>query len=147
WVHETDVIDVMPDDESVLGFKNRWYRHVLQMYELCEVIEGTTIRIARAPVFLATKWDAFEDRGEGDWYGSADIEDIVSVVSGRAELVDEIGASEPELRAYLVERTVRMIDSGLMEDVVTGALPDAAQIPGLLSRVSVRFREIAEIRR
>lgn len=146
WMHDADVIDVMPDDETVLRFKNRWYGQVLKMFDLCEVVAGTTIRIAQAPVFLATKWDAFEDRGRNDWYGSADIEDIVNVVAGRAGVVDEIGATGSELREYLVKQATDFVDSSVLEDVIAGALPDAAQIPGLLPRVSGRFSEISRIR-
>ena len=45
-----------------------------------------------APYFLATKIEAFESRGEGDFYGSHDLEEIITLLDGREFLFDEISA-------------------------------------------------------
>jgi hypothetical protein len=102
WRSEGDVLDVLPVDGSVLGFRNAWYGHVRLEPIQYELQPGKVIQIASAPAFLATKWDAFHDRGADDWYGSHDLEDIVTVVAGRPELFDEIAGAAPELRTYLV---------------------------------------------
>lgn len=80
WLVRDVEVDLMPTDESILGFSNRWYP---------------------APVFLATKFEAFETRGRNDVLISHDLEDIVNVVEGRAGIVEEIAAAESALRAYL----------------------------------------------
>jgi len=43
-----------------------------------------------APYFLATKLEAFDGRGKGDYLSSHDIEDIVAVLDGRPEILDEL---------------------------------------------------------
>jgi len=43
--------------------------------------------------FLATKYVAFSDRGNGDHYGSHDLEVFITVVDGRADIVAEIRAA------------------------------------------------------
>jgi hypothetical protein len=62
WRCGNDVLDVMPADGSVLGFRNAWYGVALDTAVQYVLEPGVTIRIAAAPAFLATKWDAFHDR-------------------------------------------------------------------------------------
>jgi DNA helicase HerA-like ATPase len=40
-------------------------------------------------------------RGKGDFVGSRDLEDLVSVIDGRAALVSEIQQESIELRSYV----------------------------------------------
>jgi hypothetical protein len=44
------------------------------------------IRVVTAPYFIATKLEAYKGRGKGDFVGSHDLEDLVSVVDGRENL-------------------------------------------------------------
>jgi hypothetical protein len=142
WRAGTDVIDVMPADEEILHFKGDWYPIALRTAQSCSITDTLTIRIASAPAFLATKWEAFTERGEGDWYSSHDVEDIIMVVAGRPELLDEIDAAEPELREFLIRSTASMFDAGVAEDVIAGALPETRAVPGLLSTVMATFEQI-----
>ena len=74
-----------------------------------------------APYFLATKVDAFLNRGEGDYYGSHDLEDLIVVVDGRPEIVDEVRTNAtPELRAFLRDSL-----DGMWSRLTTEALPGA----------------------
>jgi hypothetical protein len=59
------------------------------------------IRIVTPPLFLATKLEAFRGRGRGDFLASHDLEDIITVIDGRRELLDDVRASAPLLRAYI----------------------------------------------
>jgi len=47
------------------------------------LLSGRIISLIAAPVFIATKLEAFHDRGGGDFLASHDLEDIVTVVDGR----------------------------------------------------------------
>ena len=51
---------------------------------------GTMIKLITAPTFLATKFEAYSDRGGADMLASHDIEDIVNVVDGRPGLLEEV---------------------------------------------------------
>lgn len=139
WRSGGDLLDVMPVDGSVLGFRNAWYEAALETAVDHRLEAGLTIRIAAAPAFIATKWDAFHDRGGDDWYASHDVQDIVTVVAGRPEIVQELAASETELREYVIAETEAFVSSGITEDVLAAALPDARMIPELIPRVLQRF--------
>ena len=57
------------------------------------------IRVITAPHFLATKLEAFRGGG-GDFLASHDLEDLVFVIDGRSEIVEEVRAETPLLREY-----------------------------------------------
>jgi hypothetical protein len=55
-----------------------------------ELEPGLTILMVSPVYFCASKLEAFGDRGKNDYLGSRDLEDLIAVVDGRAELVGEI---------------------------------------------------------
>ena len=101
-------VDVMPTDAAVLGFTNPWYQQAIATASTRD-IGGTTIRLISAPCFLATKFAAFADRGDSDYYASHDLEDILAVVDGRPSLIDEIAAADQTVRSYLVQSAGRLL--------------------------------------
>lgn len=145
WRLGEDRVDVMPADEEILGFKNRWYGVGIRTAQGLNLAQDLAIHIVTAPVFLATKWEAFADRGGKDWYGSHDIEDIVAVVAGRPELYAEFRSADRELQVYVADQGAAFLGSGAADDVIAGALPDARTIEGLVGRVRRRFEAIAGI--
>ncbi len=69
WVTPTGVlVDVMPPDPTLLGFSNPWYPLGLSHSETRELPTGLMIRVFPVGVFLASKIEAFRDRGRNDWY-------------------------------------------------------------------------------
>lgn len=102
-------LDLMPSDPGVLGFSNRWYGAVLENAVAAEVGDGITVRVADAPSFVATKLEAFLDRGRGDYLSSHDLEDVLSVVDGRAKLAAELATAPPELRSFVAETFARLL--------------------------------------
>lgn len=126
WVARGTTLDVMPLDEKVLGFSNRWYRAALATAIQRRLADDLQIRIVTAPLFLATKIDAFKSRGKGDFSTSHDLEDLVSVVDGRPEIVEEVQAATPELQAYLRAEIDALLSARVFLDALPGyLLPDA----------------------
>jgi hypothetical protein len=66
WVHQGTILDVMPLDEKILGFSNRWYRAAMKSLVTGRLTDDIEIRVVTAPLFIATKLEAFQGRGEGD---------------------------------------------------------------------------------
>ena len=56
-----------------------------------------SIKVVSAIAFIATKLDAFDDRGDGDYQASHDLEDIISVVDGRERLISELAVAPREM--------------------------------------------------
>ena len=92
------VLDVMPTHERILGFGNPWYHPALTSAQTVVLPTGERIRAVTAPYFLATKLEAFARRGHGDYLASVDMEDIITVIDGRPEIVGEMTGADLELR-------------------------------------------------
>lgn len=90
WRQKKTTLDVMPLGERILGFSNRWYEPAMDSAEIRELELGLRVRVVTAVFSCATKLEAFAGRGKGDYFSSHDLEDLIAVVDGRAELVQEI---------------------------------------------------------
>jgi hypothetical protein len=125
WVQGSVVLDVMPLDEDILGFSNRWYRAAMEGAELHRLSPDLDVRVVTAPYFLATKLEAFRGRGGGDIVASKDLEDVVTVLDGRPSLVAEVREEPAELIAFLRGEIDQLIANPRFEDALSGyLLPD-----------------------
>lgn len=94
-------VDVMPTSSEVLGFANKWYPAGFESAIEKKVEEGLTIKIFKPEYFIATKLEAFRDRGEGDGRFSPDFEDIVFVLNYRNQIWEELNQADIKLKEYL----------------------------------------------
>jgi predicted nucleotidyltransferase len=123
WVSGDLILDLMPTDPSILGFTNRWYSPALACARKFE-IGKYEIRVITAPYFLATKLEAFHGRGKND-FSSHDLEDIVTVIDGRPELVEEVHAAPVDLQRYLSTDFKALLSNRNFLDALPGhLLPD-----------------------
>jgi len=130
WTHRPSglELDVMPTDEQILGFSNRWYSDALRVAVDVRLRSGTVIRAVPPPYLLATKLGAFRGRGhtgagDPDYLGSRDFGDIVALIDGRIELVGEVRESPPPLRDYIADEFSRMQVDFRFDGGVAGGLP------------------------
>lgn len=139
WLIDGIVVDVMPTDEEILGFSNRWYRDAMQHASVRFIAEDIAIRLVTAPYFLATKIDAFHSRGSDDYIGSHDMEDIITLIDGRPEIVDEVGNAPDEVKEFLSGQFGAFLISRSFLDALPGHLfPDSAsqqRVPLLIERI------------
>lgn len=112
WFYDDVILDVMPTDENILGFGNRWYKKAIEYSKSHSLTDELNIKIVSAPYYIATKLEAFKTRGKMDFYASHDFEDIISVIDGRLEVIKEIHQSDEKLKNYLIEN-FREIDNNL----------------------------------
>ncbi|MGF6557065.1 putative nucleotidyltransferase [Pseudomonas sp. S30_BP2TU TE3576] len=96
------IVDVMPSDPAVLGYANRWFVEGLAQAVKFALPSGLEIQIFKSTYFLATKLEAFSGRGEGDPYHK-DVEDIVILIDGRPELLEEVRGAETELLQFIAK--------------------------------------------
>jgi len=140
WRIDGVKVDLMPPDDRILGFSNKWDAAAIGNAESGTLPGGTKIRVVTAPDFVATKLEAFAGRGGGHYAASHDIEDIVAVVDGRAELVREVRASPEDVRVYLASTVGRLLQTPQFADAIPGHLPpdDASQerLPLVMERLS-----------
>lgn len=129
WIHtETGVLfDLMPVDPRVLGFSNRWYAEAVRSAETVSIGDGITIRRVSGPAFVATKLEAFADpnRGANDFLASHDLEDVLNVVDGRPELIEELAAAPQPLRDAVRQSISTLLRNRNFANALPGLIADA----------------------
>jgi hypothetical protein len=126
-------------------FQNRWYGEAVRSSYTISLKKSLTIRVITAPVFLATKLEAFKSRGREDYFGSHDLEDALSVIDGRAELLDEVRAAQPALREYLADEWGALVRDPRFVDALPGHLPPDPSSQARVSPLIRRCEAISQI--
>ena len=80
------------------------------------------IRVVTSVYFCATKLEAFSGRGQNDYQSSHDLEDLMAVVDGRAELIEEIRAGDKDVRAYIAAEIGKLLSIRKFLDALPGYL-------------------------
>lgn len=138
-------VDVMPMDERVLGFSNRWYPLAVSTAEYFALPSGLRIRLIQAPVFIATKLEAFANRGDGDFLFSHDLGDLIAVIDGRDTLLDECRLHAPELLEYLQAQFSALLANRAFIQALSGHLsPDSAN-QSRLPLLEHKLRKLASL--
>lgn len=124
WFWNRMQLDLVPLDEKVLGFANPWYRVGYENALTAELTDGLRLRHLSAPHFLATKFEAFKDRGQNDVYLSHDLEDIMTVVEGRSTLVQEVLAAHEAVRQHVGQSVAALLKMPAFHNALPGLLSD-----------------------
>ena len=117
WLVDRIKVDIMPTQEEILGFSNRWYLPAIKNADQLQLEDDLTIKLVSPPYFLATKIEAFNGRGGGDYLASHDMEDIITVLDGRPEIVTEIRSSSDDLKDFLSQTFRALLANAEFRDV------------------------------
>ena len=100
---------------------NRWF--MLGFQRAVEYnLEGVIIKILPLPYFLASKMEAFFDRGIRDLYGSHDFEDILYIFNYASTLEEQVLSVDEEIKMHLIECIKNILRSDNILAVITGHL-------------------------
>ena len=113
-------IDIMLADDSSLGTSNRWYNIGLER-KTKVLAQNQEIFIFSAPVFIATKFEAFRSRG-GDYRTSHDFEDIIYILDNRTTIVSEINVEQKEVNNFLKSEFNKILQSSYAEEILSSHL-------------------------
>lgn len=137
-------VDIMPSEGNILGFTNRWYDYALRTADEHPLPDGSSVRVVSAPAFIATKLEAFHDRGQADYIVSHDLEDIIAVVDGRPELLDDIKEADLNVREYIRDCFAKLLNAEQFVDSIgMHLLPDEAS-QARAKIIIERLRAVAE---
>ncbi|GAB4284280.1 MAG: hypothetical protein Kow0029_30820 [Candidatus Rifleibacteriota bacterium] len=141
WHINSVIVDLMPCDESILGFSNKWYKEAVKNFTVVN-IAGTAIRIVSAPYFIATKIEAFLGRGNNDFLGSADLEDIITILDGRSEVVSEIKAADKKLQTYIAKNFSDWLQNKDFINILPGLIAPDSTSQDRFDFIVSRIKEI-----
>jgi predicted nucleotidyltransferase len=115
-------VDVMPTDENVLGFSNRWYKKGFEHIIKYQVDDQVKVNIFSSPYFIASKLEAFNGRGRKDGRTSQDFEDIVFVLDNRKSIWAEMQDADVEVRSCLMEEWAGLLRIPYHEEWISAHL-------------------------
>ena len=144
WVWNGVMLDLMPSEPGILGFHNRWYPLAVKTARKARLPGGREISVITAPLFVATKFEAFYGRGKGDYLASHDLEDLITVIDGREELIVEIQNSDSELRHYIATEMNKLLEDDDFQLALPGHFPGDAASQARLPELLRRMRLIAQ---
>ncbi|WP_051088781.1 hypothetical protein [Lamprocystis purpurea] len=122
---DTLIVDFMPQDEQVLGFTNRWYALALETAQSYRLTSELTIPLVTPALFVATKLEAYRGRGRNDPLASHDLEDLINLFDGRADIVEQIAAADAEVRRFIAIEIAALLQNRDFSNAVSGNLRDS----------------------
>jgi hypothetical protein len=139
WLFNTEIgkvfLDVMPIDEKILGFSNRWYKEAIVEAVEISLPSGISIRVVSPAYFLATKFEAFMGRGKGDYF-SHDLEDIVFVLENREKLIVELMDSPKQLKQYFSQQAESLLNDDFF-NVLPGLLINSDSVRTIKNSLNI----------
>ena len=104
------IVDIMPTSENVLGFSNKWYapgfKHAIEY----KIDKQHVVKIFPSAYFIASKLEAFKNRGKNDGRTSSDFEDIVFGLNYRNTIWIELQEADDAVKKYLKDEFSKLLD-------------------------------------
>lgn len=108
WTYSGITVDIIPSEGGVLGFTNSWYPPGIACSEKVILPSRMEISIFTLPYFIASKFDAYRDRGKNDPRASSDFEDIVFVLDGCRTAEQKLSSAAADVRKFLAAEYKRL---------------------------------------
>jgi predicted nucleotidyltransferase len=109
-------VDIMAAEDGPFGPSNRWYKIGFNNIWTANA-KNQEIKILSAPCYLATKFEAFNNRGS-DYRTSHDMEDIIYVLDNRIGIVEDIKNDNAIIAHFIKEQLQNIIHKGMMQEVL-----------------------------
>ena len=141
WIVDSCRVDIMPEGPAHLGMNTTWFPEALALATQMDLGDGCIAGVVTAPLFLATKLEAFNDRGKGDYYLSHDLEDIVTLIDGRASIVQDVEQVVSRVRNFVAAEFLRIGAHPDFNDALHGHTAEKNRV----RIVKARFDAIASL--
>jgi predicted nucleotidyltransferase len=110
-------LDAMPMKEVGFGSVNSWFPMAIKTATAISLPNGSKLKHINAPTFIATKIESFLDRGDNN-FQHYDIEDIINVINGREEVIDELAKADQELRDFTSDKLGAFLEINAFTDLI-----------------------------
>lgn len=121
------ILDVMPTNEKILGFSNKWYAEGYKK-SVTKNVDGIVIKVFDVPYMVATKIEAFKGRGKNQYSTSHDIEDIVTIIDGCSQVSSKIQSAGNEIKAFLKKELQLMMSNNQFLSSIDAHISDRTNL-------------------
>ena len=116
YSYEDILIDFIPYEATSLGPTNSWLKPgFVKAYPI--KIGDSEIKILPVSLFLATKWEAFKNRGN-DPRMSHDFEDIIYIIDNNLKVVDDVINADEEVQRFLKEMSKEILFHSSCNEII-----------------------------
>jgi predicted nucleotidyltransferase len=112
-------VDVMNTKEIGWAPANPWFHAGFARRQMVQVME-TKIYILPLPYFLATKFAAYNSRGNNNPVTSHDFEDIVYVLDNCLDIQEQLSNLPPDVEPYLKEEFREILTDDPKKEAIEG---------------------------
>jgi predicted nucleotidyltransferase len=126
FVYEDILVDVMSTYPVGWAPANQWFAPGFE-HLIVQEAGNKIINLLSLPYFLATKFDAHNDRGGSDPRTSKDFEDIVYLLDYVADLETQIINAPQDVKNYLRLQFESILRDTLKQEAILSQLPYAIQ--------------------
>lgn len=138
------IVDIMPTIGERYGLNTQWFTEALETSSIIEYAH-TKLRVVSPLGLLVTKYLTFTERGKGDYYASHDLEDFITVIDGRAEIVSEVDQAPADFRSYLIQSVRSLMSDADFREALPGHLPSDSGSQGRLPILKDKLTKIAAL--
>lgn len=117
YLYEDVEIDIMPSQDSQIGISNSWYAPGLSSI-IEKKLDDVVVRLLSAPYFIATKFEAFHNRGK-DYRTSHDFEDIIYVIDHCEDIVELMKNAEDPLKTFLTNEIKTILNNPFSIEIIS----------------------------
>ena len=123
WIYQGINVDIMPTDEIILGFKNLWYPGGVENKISKKLPDGMEIYVFPPEFYLASKFEAHQDRGGNDLRQSHDFEDIIYILDNCTDILENISSADEDVKNYLKVECESLLGNDGLSEGIESALP------------------------
>lgn len=113
-------VDIMPTNDNSIGFSNKWYPEGFKQAINYVIDDRCTVKILSSSYFIATKLEAFKDRGRNDGRTSQDFEDIIYVLENKKAVWEEMNNADQAVKDYLRSEFLNLLNKPDFFDWIDG---------------------------
>jgi len=133
FTFEDLLVDVMSTQTIGWAPGNRWFEGGFNKAIIVR-LEDVEVQILPLPYFLASKMDAFFDRGMKDLYASHDFEDIVYIFNYTTTVVEQILSIDNDaVKNYLINSIRKILEN----EQIMNAMPGHLYFDGVDERMKI----------
>jgi hypothetical protein len=145
WRYRDLEVDLMPTDPAILGLANRWYPLAVSSAQMVQLPNGIAIRLITAPLFVATKFEAFTDRGKATRWAATTWKTSSMPSTADPSCRMKFGGAPEELRIYLAVRCAGLLALPHFMNYLPGLVAQDEALTERVTTVATRLQHIAAL--
>jgi hypothetical protein len=122
WRLKQLIVDIMYPHPKKFGFVNRWYEEAIENTITQKIDDDLEIKIFNVIYFIATKIEAYNNRGE-DCRWDSDFSDIIYVLANRHEFKNELFMASDSVRNFIINFFKELAEKDIYDCILANA-PD-----------------------